>query len=402
MDSQLSHSSALTIGYTLILSLNRMPGVIVNKFRFLVELLHYVPKGDVAYTLTTWERVMGTVCRIGLDIAKEYFQVHGVDKNGKDVFNKKLKRKNVLAFFANLPPCLVGLEACGGAHYWAREIAKLDTGHTVRLISPRHVKPFVLNNKTDAADARAICEVVGRPATRFVTIKTVEQQDLAAWHRIRERKVKERTALANQSRALLMEQGIVVARGIKHIRKFLPLAIEDLGNGLSMSARDYLSELYSEFAHCDELIKKYENRIIAFAKTNDACKRIQKIPGVGPLTATAIVAHVGNATEYKNGRAFAASLGLTPREHSSGGKQKLLGLTKRGNNTIRKLLIQGARIITRYALSKEESKYAAQKWILGVTTRRGKQIAAVALANKTARIIWNILAKKENYKPAAA
>lgn len=345
---------------------------------------------------------MGQVCQIGLDIAKEYFQVHGVDENGKDMFNKKLKRKNVLAFFANLPPCLVGLEACGGSHYWAREIARLDTGHTVRLISPRHVKPFVLNNKTDAADARAICEVVGRPSTRFVTVKTVEQQDLAAWHRMRERKIKERTAMANQARALLMEQGLIVAKGIRNIRKFLPLAIEDVENGLSMSARDYLSEIYAEIVACDELIEKYESRIFVFAKNDEACKRLQKIPGVGPITATAIVAHAGDATEYKNGRAFAASLGLTPKEHSSGGKQKLLGVSKRGNGTIRKLLIQGARIITRYALVKQENSYAGQKWIQEVAARRGKQIAAVALANKTARIIWNLLAKKENYQPAMA
>lgn len=155
-----------------------------------------------------------------------------------------MKRKNVLSFFANLPPCLIGLEACGGAHYWARELSRLDLGHTVRLVSPRHVKPFVLNNKTDAADARAICEVVGRPSTRFVAVKTVEQQDLSAWHRMPERKVKERTALANQARAFLLEQGVVAAKGIRN--KFLPLAIENLENGLSMTARDYLSELCAE------------------------------------------------------------------------------------------------------------------------------------------------------------
>jgi transposase len=345
---------------------------------------------------------MRQVCQIGLDIAKQYFQVHGVDKHGKDVFNKKLKRKNVLSFFANLPPCLVGMEACGGAHYWAREIAKLDAGHTVRLISPRRVKPFVLNNKTDAADARAICEVVGRPSTRFVPIKTVEQQDLAAWHRMRERKIKERTALANQARAFLLEQGIIVAKGITHIRTFLPIVIEDLENRLSMPARDYLSELYAELVSCDELVKKYESRIISFAKNDEACKRLQKIPGIGPITATAIVAHAGDATEYKNGRAFAASLGLTPKEHSSGGKQKLLGISKRGNGTIRKLLIQGARIVTRYALVAQENSYPTQTWIQAVATRRGRQRAAVALANKTARIIWNLLAKKEEYRPVMA
>ena len=345
---------------------------------------------------------MRQVCQIGLDIAKQYFQVHGVDKHGKDVFNKKLKRKNVLSFFANLPPCLVGMEACGGAHYWAREIAKLDAGHTVRLISPRRVKPFVLNNKTDAADARAICEVVGRPSTRFVPIKTVEQQDLAAWHRMRERKIKERTALANQARAFLLEQGIIVAKGITHIRTFLPIVIEDLENRLSMPARDYLSELYAELVSCDELVKKYESRIISFAKNDEACKRLQKIPGVGPITATAIVAHAGAATEYKNGRAFAASLGLTPKEHSSGGKQKLLGISKRGNGTIRKLLIQGARIVTRYALVAQENSYPTQTWIQAVATRRGRQRAELALANKTARIIWNLLAKKEEYRPVMA
>ena len=345
---------------------------------------------------------MRQVCQIGLDIAKQYFQVHGVDKHGKDVFNKKLKRKNVLSFFANLPPCLVGMEACGGAHYWAREITKLDAGHTVRLISPRRVKPFVLNNKTDAADARAICEVVGRPSTRFVPIKTVEQQDLAAWHRMRERKIKERTALANQARAFLLEQGIIVAKGITRIRTFLPIVIEDLENRLSMPARDYLSELYAELVSCDELVKKYESRIISFAKNDEACKRLQKIPGIGPITATAIVAHAGAATEYKNGRAFAASLGLTPKEHSSGGKQKLLGISKRGNNTIRKLLIQGARIMTRYALAAQENSYPTQAWIQAVATRRGRQRAELALANKTARIIWNLLAKKEEYRPVMA
>ena len=225
---------------------------------------------------------------------------------------------------------------------------------------------------------------------------------LAAWHRMRERKIKERTALANQARAFLLEQGIIVAKGITRIRTFLPIVIEDLENRLSMPARDYLSELYAELVSCDELVKKYESRIISFAKNDEACKRLQKIPGIGPITATAIVAHAGAATEYKNGRAFAASLGLTPKEHSSGGKRKLLGISKRGNGTIRKLLIQGARIVTRYALVAQENSYPTQTWIQAVATRRGRQRAAVALANKTARIIWNLLAKKEEYRPVMA
>jgi transposase len=346
---------------------------------------------------------MREVCRIGLDIAKLNFQVHGVDKRGKEVFNKKLRRAEVLPFFANLPSCLVGLEACGGAHYWAREIVGLDAGHTVRLISPRHVKPFIINNKTDAADARAICEVVGRPGTRFVNVKTVEQQDMMAWHRIRERKVKERTALVNQIRAFLGEQGIVIAQGITHVRKLLPTLIEDLDNKLSMSARDYLSELYTELVDYDALINKYESRIVAFAKANEACRRLQKIPGIGPLTATAIVAHVGDAKYFKNGRALAAYLGLTPREHSSGGKQKLLGITKRGNSYLRWLLIQGARIVLRYGLLQPEEAVSPRlQWLRGLFGRRGRHIAAVALANKTARIIWALLSSGEAYQPSTA
>jgi len=344
---------------------------------------------------------MGAVCQVGLDIAKNSFQVHGVDKHGKELFNKKLNRAAMLSFFANLPSCLIGLEACGGAHYWARELAKLDAGHTVRLISPRHIKPFVINNKTDAADARAICEVVGRPSTRFVNIKTVEQQDMAGWHRIRERKVKERTAMVNQIRALLLEQGIVLPQGIMHVRKQLPRIVDDLNNELSLCARDYLSDLYGELVDCDTTLAKYEARIKAFAVNNEDCKRLQKIPGVGPLTATAIVAHVGTGRHFKNGRTFAACMGLTPREHSSGGKQKLLGITKRGNSHIRQLLIQGARIVTHYCLRKlPEQAEQRVRWVQDLVERRGKHIAAVALANKTARIIWAVLARGEEYRPA--
>lgn len=345
---------------------------------------------------------MGVVCRIGMDIAKQYFQVHGVDKHGKDIFNKKLKRGAVLPFFANLPPCLIGLEACGGAHHWARELAKLDAGHTVRLISPRHVKPFVLNNKTDAADARAICEVVGRLATRFVKVKTVGQQDMSAWHRIRERKVKERTALVNQARALLMEQGLVIPKGINHVRKLLPSIIEDFENRLSSQSRDYLSDLYTELVDCDAVIAKYEARITGLGKCDEACKRLQKIPGVGPLTATAIVAHAGDAKQFASGRAFAASLGLTPKEHSSGGKQKLLGISKRGHGYIRRLLVQGARVVTRYELLRPEEQSSGPSWLQKLSGRRGKHIAAVALANKMARMIWVVLARGEEYRPSPA
>jgi transposase len=218
-------------------------------------------------------------------------------------------------------------------------------------------------------------------------------------HRIRERKVKERTALANQMRALLSEQGVIIPKGITYVRKELPSIIEDLSNGLSLIAREYLSELYGELVACDELVAKYEKRIKAFAKNNEAYKRLQKIPGVGPLTATAVVAHVGTAKNFKNGRAFAACLGLTPREYSSGGKQKLLGITKRGNSYIRRLLIQGARVVTRYCLRKfSEQTEQRIRWVQDLVARRGKHVAAVALANKTARIIWALLARGEEYR----
>lgn len=345
---------------------------------------------------------MGEVCRIGLDIAKNIFQVHGVDKHGKDVLKKKLQRASVLNFFANLPPCLIGIEACGGSYYWAREISKLDTGHTVRLISPRLVKPFVINNKTDAADARAICEVVGRPSTNFIPIKTVAQQDMAAWHRIRALKMKMRTALVNQVRALLLEQGIVIPQGILHVRRQLPIIIEDQSNELSLIARDYLSDLYSEIVDCDKRIEKYDEQINLFAKTDETCKRLLKIPGIGPLISTAIVAHVSNIHNYRNGRAFASSLGLTPREYSSGGKQKLLGISKRGNTYLRQLLIQGMRNIQRSWLIKEKAETRTERWLCELVARRGKYVAVVALANKTARTIWAMLTRGEEYRATMA
>ncbi len=341
---------------------------------------------------------MSQVSTIGLDIAKNKFQVHGEDAHGKKIFNKQLRRGEVLSFFANLPVCLVGMEACGGSHYWARELIK--SGHDVKLIPPRQVKPFVINNKTDAADARAICEVVRRPATRFVQVKTVEQQHLASLHRVRERLVGNRTALANQIRGFLQEAGIVIPQGIVNLRKALPSILLDNDERLCPASKILFAEMQDELTFLDKKIENIETQINKLAKTNDVCKRLMKIPGVGVLTATAVFAHMGEAKQFKNGRQFAACLGLTPKEYSSGGKQKLLGISKRGDTYIRKLLIQGARIICRWW----NRKIAAENewrilWLQQVTQRRGKFIAAVAQANKTARIIWNILARGVEYNP---
>ena len=341
---------------------------------------------------------MREVCTIGLDIAKNKFQIHGEDNQGKKVFNKQLSRSGVLPFFANLPICLVGLEACGGAHYWAREIRKL--GHEVRLIPPRQVKPFVINNKTDAADAQAICEVVRRPATRFVQIKSVEQQHLAGLHRVRERYVGNRTALVNQLRGLLQEEGVILPQGINHIRKELATILDEKTK-LIVASRCLFEDLLAELRMWDEKIEEIEGRLKQMAKSDANCTRLLKIPGVGLLTATAIVAHFGDAKQFKNGRQFAACLGLTPREYSSGGKQKLLGISKRGNTYLRKLLIQGARILcTWWGRTIATPDQWRKIWLQQAIQRRGKFVAAVGQANKTARIIWNVLAKGIEYSKA--
>lgn len=341
---------------------------------------------------------MSRVCTIGLDIAKNKFQVHGEDERGVKVFNKQLLRAEVLNFFANLPACRVGLEACGGSHYWARELKKL--GHDVRLIPPRQVKPFVINNKTDAADARAICEVVRRPGTRFVQVKTVEQQHLASLHRVRERLVGNRTALANQIRGFLHEAGIVIPQRLLNLRKTLPLILSENDERLCAASKTLFAELLDELGILDKKIENIEIHLKQLAKANDTCGRLMRVPGVGLLTATAIIAHMGDAQQFKNGRQFAACLGLTPKEYSSGGKQKLLGISKRGDGYIRKLLIQGARIICRWWNRKMATENEWRiLWLQQVTQRRGKFVAAVAQANKTARIIWNILARGVEYNP---
>lgn len=339
---------------------------------------------------------MSKVTTIGLDLAKRSFQVHGVDRQGKAILRKKLSRENVLAFFANLPPCLVGMEACGGAHHFAREIEKL--GHMVRQMSPQYVKPYVKRDKNDANDAEAICEAVSRPNMRFVPTKSVEQQDVLALHRIRERLVANRTAIANQARGLLLELGLAIPQGIRHVRAHLPRICEDLKNCLTLIERDYLSDLYTELVELDERVAKYDKLLLAVGKASKACARLMAIPGVGVLTATAVVAAVGEGKDFRNGREFSAWLGLVPRQHSTGGRQRLFGLSKRGDVYLRKLLMHGSRSVVRHSKAKEDGR---SKWLNGVAARRGTCRAIGAQANKTARIIWAVLAKDQEYKAAA-
>lgn len=346
--------------------------------------------------LTKTEGSMKNVTLLGVDIAKNVFQLHGIDEQGNPVLRKRLSRSNFIREVANMKPCTIAMEACGGANYWSRKFKSF--GHEVKLINPQFVKPFVKSNKNDRNDSEAICEAALRPTMRFVSPKTVEQEDLQAIHRIRSRMVQEKTALVNQIRGLLMEYGIIVSQGIYKLKKSLPEILEDAENELSPTGRQFFYELYSELIEKDKKVAEYEHKIEQIFKSNEACQKISKIEGIGPIGSTAIVAAIGDPKSFKNGRQFAAFLGLVPRQKSSGNKQRLLGISKRGDKYIRSILIHGARIVVRYAKNKEDNR---SEWINKIKEKRGANKAAVALANKNARIIWSILAKGGNYEKAA-
>ncbi len=335
---------------------------------------------------------MEKITVIGLDLAKTIFQVHGANGQGKKVLSKKLKRSEVLHFFATLAPCRVGMEACGGAHEWARQIQSL--GHDVKLMAPQYVKAFVQGNKTDARDAAAIAEAAVRDSIPRVTIRSHEEQQIQALHRAREAWVKHRTAIANQMRGLLAEFGQSLSPGMRHLRREIALWQEQsrgmLGilNSLVDESLQYLSEL-------EERISKVEKQIKHVLQSNPACKLIETIPGVGVLTATAIIGSFGRAENFTEGRKFASALGLTPREHSSGGKQILLGLSKRGNGYIRKLLVHGARAVLQSRINKP---VYAEDWVVQLAKRRGHNIAVCALAAKNARRIWAMLQTGEVFR----
>ena len=336
------------------------------------------------------------VTTVGIDIAKNVVCIHGVDARGHVVVKKRLARQKVLPFIAQLPPCLIGMEASGGAHYWAREFTQL--GHTVKLMAPQFVKPYVQSQKNDPNDAAGICEAVERPRMRGVPVKSIPQQDVQALHRIRERQITARTALINQIRGLLTEYGIVIPQRASQVRHKLPMVLEDAENGLTATAREWLHALAEELQALDQRIAATDQQIERVFEADEACQRLAQLPGIGPLTATALVAAVGDATEFKNGRQFAAWLGLVPRQHSTGGKTTLLGMTKRGNCYLRTLLIHGARAVLRVVDRKTDTR---SRWLQGVKARRGMNCASVAQANKTARIAWALLAKGDRYRRAA-
>jgi transposase len=327
----------------------------------------------------------------GIDLAKNVFQVHGIDEHGKVLVKKQLRRDQMATFFVNLPPCLVGMEACGSAHHWARKLQAM--GHTVRLMAPQFVKPYVKSNKNDAADAEAICEAVGRPNMRFVPIKNVEQQAVLALHRARQGFVKARTAQANQIRGLLGEFGLIVPQGIGYITTRVPELIEDAENPLPGSFRQLVQRLLDHLKELDRQVEEIEAQIQAWHRNSELSMRLAQVPGIGPITASALVASVGDAKNFDDGRQLAAWLGLVPRQHSSGGKSNLLGMSKRGDSYLRTLLIHGARSVIYRAGQKAEPC----SWINAVVQRRNKNIAAVALANKNARIVWALLAHDRCY-----
>jgi transposase len=335
------------------------------------------------------------IAHIGIDIAKSVFQVHGVDAQGKTVLRKKLSRGEMLTFFAPLPACRIGIEACAGAHYWARELIKL--GHDVRLMAAQFVTPYRKSGKNDANDAEAICEAVGRPGMRFVPVKSEEAQAVLAVHRARALTVAERTALVNQVRGLLGEFGIVAGKGIAQARRLLA----EIGAGsrqLPVLARETIGELHDRLRALDERVRAYERKISALAQASEPARRLMAIEGVGPLTATALVASVGNARTFQSGRQFAAWLGLTPRQNSSGGKTTLGSISKRGDVTLRTLLIHGTRSVLRLTPGKTDRK---SQWAEALKARSCENVAAVALAAKHARIMWALLARGTEYRSAS-
>jgi len=330
---------------------------------------------------------------VGIDLGKSNLQIYGVDERGHKQLDKKLTRQRLKTTMARLPACVMGMEACAGAHYWARLFRR--DGHEVKLIAPQFVKPYVKSNKTDRADAEAICEAVQRPNMRFVAIKEVAQQDVQSLHRVRSQVVSNRTAQVNQIRGLLLEYGIDIPRGRVHVRKRLPLILEDADNGLTRRFRALLSGLYDELVRLDERIGELDQEIEQLAQDDERARRLLSIPGIGAKCATALVAAIGDINAFRNGRELAAWLGLVPRQCSTGGKARLLGISKRGDVYLRQLLIHGARAVLRFVDRKEDRR---SRWAKELQQRRNKNVATVAMANKMARTVYALLKHEDEYR----
>lgn len=333
------------------------------------------------------------ITTVGIDLAKDVFQIHCVDSQGQVVFKKQLRRVQMASFFVNLPQCLIGMEACGSAHYWARK--PQEQGHAVRLMAPQFVKPYVKTNKHDMADAEAICEAVRRPNMRFVPIKNVEQQAILSVHRVRQGLIKARTAQANQIRGLLSEFGLVLPVGISSVYQRVPILLDQAKGELPAMFQELIWRLLEHLKDLDRQVDELERQINVWHRSNELSRKLEKVPGIGPITASALVASIGDAKSFANGRQLAAWLGLVPKQHSTGGKSNLLGISKRGDTYLRTLLIHGGRAIIRCAALKPPQ---ANSWLARLLARRHKNVATVALANKNARTVWALLAHDREFQ----
>ena len=338
------------------------------------------------------ESPMNNITVLGIDLAKDVFQLHGVNEHGKKVFGKKLSRAALPNFIANLPPCKIAMEACGSANYWSRKF--MSYGHTVSQISPQHVKPFVQGNKNDKNDARAIVIASQQDDMPTVSIKSVEQQEIQMLHRYRESLVQDRTALANRIRGYLREFGLFIPVGLSQVRKQVPLFLEDAENELTLGIREIISSCHQKLLELDKEVEKYTQKIESFCEQNTVCQRLMKLSGVGPMIASIVYATTGDPKNFKHGRHFAAFLGLVPKEYSSGGKQCLMSISKRGDRYIRSLLVHGGRAVVQNANKKDNY---LNRWVQRVHKERGYNKAAVAVANKNARHMWAIMAYEDKY-----
>ena len=334
--------------------------------------------------------------RVGVDLAKNVYQLHGVDRTGKTMLRRRLKRHQWLKVLLDKtePDCVIGMEACAGAHHWGRQLQA--RGYTVKLIPPQFVKPYVKSNKSDAKDAEAICEAMSRPNMRFVTVKRVEQQDIQATHRIRAELMTQRTAKANQIRGLVAEYGLVAPKHLSSLRAAIPCWLEDAENGLTADFRALLQGVWNDLLGLDDRVCEMDKLIKRLAENNEDCVRLQQLRGIGPMTSTAMIATVGDARQYHKGRQMAAAIGITPKQHSSGDKHRLLGISKRGDVYLRTLMIHGARAVVARATHKDDR---LSRWVTNIAKQKHPNVAAVALANKTARMAWAMLRNETDYDP---
>lgn len=335
---------------------------------------------------------MNDITILGIDLAKNTLQVIGVDKHHKVVMKKRCSRAKLIELASNLTPCTIYMESCGTSNYWGRKFEAM--GHKPQLVSPQHVTPYVANHKNDYKDTEAIIEVGTRPRTQFVQIKTIEQQDMQSILRVRERVVNNRISLSNQIRGLLLEYGVVISKSFSNLKIKVVELLTPANVELSAMMKEILSDTYEEFKQLSERIKQYDKKIEEISNRHESCKLLKTIPGIGPITATALYASMGNGSQFKNGRAMSAQIGLVPKQHSSGDKQRLLGLTKKGNRDLKQLLIHGARAVVAKAGSKPDQRSA---WINKLATKKQSNVVSTALANRTARMAWAVLQTGKPY-----